>query len=191
MNESEERLIQKAKAGDKDAFGKLVKKYHQKMLYVAYDLMGNYEDAKDLAQETFLRAFLKLSQFQERAQFSTWLYRVLYNLAIDTHRRKKRTPVRSLEETITGDLDRKSIIPDSVIVLPNEQVDNEELGRQINEALDHLTFNQRTAVILRYYHQKSSKEISDVMGCAESTVRIHIFRALAHMKKYLGEYKPD
>ena len=191
MNDSEKRLIQKAKKGDKVAFGKLVEQYRQKLLYVAYDLVGDYDDAKDLAQETFLRAFIKLSQFEERSKFSTWLYRVLYNLAIDSHRKKKRNPKVSLEEKFKEVTDGEKKLPTSAILKPGEDLEREEIARYLDGALEKLTLNQRIAVVMRYYHQKSSKEIAAVMGCAESTVRIHIFRALAHMKKELTEIKPD
>ena len=178
MNDSEKLLIQKAKNGDKVAFGKLVEEYHQKLLYVAYDLVGDYDDAKDLAQETFLRAYVKLSQFEERAKFSTWLYRVLYNLAIDSHRKKKRHPQHSLEETLKEVTDGSYKLPASVILQPGQDLERAETARLLDAALEKLTLNQRIAVVMRYYHQKTSKEISEVMGCAESTVRIHIFRAL-------------
>lgn len=189
MIESEKRLIQKAKNGDKVAFGKLVEEYHQKLLYVAYDLVGDYDEAKDLAQETFLRAWVKLSQFEERSKFSTWLYRVLYNMAIDSHRKKKRNPQHSLEEKLKEVTEGGKKLPASVILQPGEDLERDEVAGQLDAALEKLTLNQRIAVILRYYHQKSSKEIAEVMGCAESTVRIHIFRALAQMRKHLGGAK--
>jgi RNA polymerase sigma-70 factor, ECF subfamily len=191
MIDSEKRLIQKAKQGDKIAFGKLVEEYHQKLLYVAYDLVGDYDEAKDLAQETFLRAYVKLSQFEERSKFSTWLYRILYNLSIDSHRKKKRNPQYSLEEKLRQVTEGGQKMPASVILQPGEDLERDETARQLDSALEKLTLNQRIAVVMRYYHQKSSKEISEVMGCAESTVRIHIFRALAHMRKDLGNLKPE
>ena len=191
MNDSEKRLIQKAKNGDKVAFGKLVEEYHQKLLYVAYDLVGDYDDAKDLAQETFLRAYVKLSQFEERAKFSTWLYRVLYNLAIDSHRKKKRHPQHSLEEKLKEVTDGSKKLPASIILQPGQDLERDETAKQLDAALEKLTLNQRIAVVMRYYHQKTSKEISEVMGCAESTVRIHIFRAMANMRKELGDLKPE
>ena len=191
MNDSEKRLIQKAKNGDKAAFGKLVEEYHQKLLYVAYDLVGDYDDAKDLAQETFLRAYVKLSQFEERAKFSTWLYRVLYNLAIDSHRKKKRHPQHSLEEKLKEVTDGSKKLPASIILQPGQDLERDETAKQLDAALEKLTLNQRIAVVMRYYHQKTSKEISEVMGCAESTVRIHIFRAMANMRKELGDLKPE
>ena len=89
MPDAIKSLIKKAKKGDKGSFGKLVKMHQRSILYLAYDLVGNYEDAKDLAQEAFIRAFEKLKQFEERSQFSTWLNRITVNLAIDFHRKNK------------------------------------------------------------------------------------------------------
>ncbi|NQT25123.1 sigma-70 family RNA polymerase sigma factor, partial [candidate division KSB1 bacterium] len=87
---NEDRIIEDAKQGDRHAFGKLVQKYQSRILALAYDLMGNYDDASDLAQDAFIRAFSRISTFEGRAQFSTWLYRITVNLAMDTHRQRKR-----------------------------------------------------------------------------------------------------
>jgi RNA polymerase sigma-70 factor (ECF subfamily) len=100
MTDPEARIIQDAKSGNNRAFGRLVKKHQERTLFLAYDLMGNYDDAKDLAQETFIRAFQKLSQYEKRAKFSTWLYRITVNLALDTHRKRRRNRMEFLD---TGD----------------------------------------------------------------------------------------
>ena len=98
MIDQDKRLIRDAKSGNRNAFGKLVKKYEKKILYLSYDLVGNYEDAKDLAQEVFIRSFQRLHQFEERSGFSTWVYRITVNLAIDFRRRQSRQRRQSSQD---------------------------------------------------------------------------------------------
>ena len=179
------KLVQAAKSGNRVAFGKLVKKYERKVFYLAFDLVHDYEDAKDIAQDAFIKSFEKLQQFEERAQFSTWLYRITVNLAMDQHRRRKRRPHDSLEENI-HEIERQKKVEQA------EEGQRSELELQTSaqrvkkkKAMAHLSENQRVATVLKYFHQKSSKEIAEVLGCSESTARIHLFRALKNMKKHL------
>lgn len=181
LNES--RLVRDAKRGDRHAFGQLVQHYQSRILALGYDLMGNYEDASDLAQDAFIRAFNRISTFEERARFSTWLYRITVNLAMDTHRRRKRRPTTSFDSVLregTTPMD-----PDSLVLQPTNRLEQIELREHIDAALDHLTENQRVATVLKYYHYHNCREIADVMGCAEGTVRIHLHRALKHLRKAL------
>jgi len=183
--ESDLKLVQSAKAGSKTAFGNLVKKYQQKVYYLAFDLVHDYEDAKDIAQEAFIKSFEKLHQFEERAQFSTWLYRITVNLAMDQHRRRKRRPHESLDDNIK-EIERQK---------KSEQVEEGQRSemelqtsaqrKQIEKALTNLSENQRVATVLKYFYQKSSKEIAEVLGCSESTARIHLFRAMKNLRKHL------
>ena len=186
MPDNDNRLLKKARNGDKTAFGKLVKKYHQKALYLAYDVIGDYDEAKDIAQDAFIRAYTKLGQFEKRARFSTWLYRIVVNLALDNYRKKKRYPLKSLDASIK-EIESQNKEFDNISIKPDKLVEFDETQVKLDEALNELTENQKTATILRYFHQKSSKEIADIMGCAESTVRIHIHRALGNLKKYLDK----
>ena len=183
--ESDRHLVHSAKAGKNEAFGKLAKKYQNKVFYLAYDLVGDYEDAKDIAQESFIRAFEKLTQFEERAQFSTWLYRITVNLAMDLHRRRKRRPHESLEDNIREIERQKKVEQDEEGRRSEMQLQTSAQRRQLEKALDKLSEHQRVATVLKYFHQKSSKEIAEVLGCSENTARIHLFRALRNMKKHL------
>lgn len=175
MTGQDKRLIREAKSGNKQAFGRLAMMYHKKVLFLSYDLMGNYEDAKDLAQEVFLKAYERLSQFQERARFSTWLYRITVNMAFDIHRLKKRNKKRPLRTNL------------SESSIPNNPMEKLEQSEQIETALDKLSMNQRTATVLKYFHGNTTKEIAEMMGCAEGTVRNHIFRALSNLRKHIGK----
>lgn len=183
MDFHESRLIRDAKLGNRHAFGRLVLRYQNRILALAYDLMGNYEDASDLAQEAFIRAFDRLSTFEERARFSTWLYRITVNLAMDVHRRRKRRPSTSFDSVLRQG--NTPVDPDSLVQQPTDRLEQKELREHINEALANLTENQRTATVLKYFHYQSCREIAEVMGCAEGTVRIHLHRALKHLRRAL------
>lgn len=183
--ESDQQLVQAAKAGNRAAFGKLAIKYQNKVFYLAFDLVGDYEDAKDIAQEAFIRAFEKLAQFEERAQFSTWLYRITVNLAMDSHRRRKRKPHEPLEENIR-EIERQKKVEQNEEGLRSETLlQNVAQRKQLEVALQKLSNHQRVATVLKYFHQKSSREIAAVLDCSESTVRIHLFRALRNLRKHL------
>lgn len=183
--ESDLKLVQEAKSGDRAAFGALVKKYQQKVFYLAFDMIHDYEDAKDISQEAFIKAFEKLHQFEERAQFSTWLYRITVNLAMDQHRRRKRRPQDPLDDKIQ-DIERQKNVEQAEEGRRSElELQTTAQRQQIDKALEHLSDNQRVATVLKYFHQKSSKEIAQVLGCSESTARIHLFRAMKNMKKHL------
>ncbi|MBN1465914.1 sigma-70 family RNA polymerase sigma factor [candidate division KSB1 bacterium] len=183
--ESDLKLVQSAKAGNQTAFGTLVKKYQQKVFYLAFDLVHDYDDARDIAQEAFIKSFEKLQQFEERAQFSTWLYRIAVNLAMDQHRRRKRRPHESLEDNIR-EIERQKKVEQTEEGQRSEmELQTSAQRRQIDKALTALSKNQRAATVLKYFHQKSSKEIAEILGCSESTARIHLFRAMKNLRKQL------
>ncbi len=182
----DEKFIAEAKAGNKRAFGKLIKNHQKQVLFLAFDLIGNYEDAKDLAQDVFIKSFEKIDQFQHKAEFSTWLYRITVNLAMDIHRKRKRRTQRLLDQPFNDNhpenwngLNHPS--HDPVVRMENR----DELENCINQ----LSINQRTATVLKYFHHRTTKEIAEMMGCTESTVRNHIFRALANMKRLMENTK--
>ena len=175
MTGRERRLIQAAKQGDRTAFGKLVQAYQERILYLAFDLMGNYDDAKDLAQEAFIRAYQKLKLFEERSTFSTWLYRITVNLAMDTHRKHQKKQMVSIETHTNPYADSTG----------DRSVEREETRAQFDKALESLSASQRTAVVLKYFHEREPKEIAEMMGCTQGTVRNHLFRAMQKLKKQL------
>ena len=101
MKDKDKQLLLKAKKGNKQAFGKLVLKYQDKVLYLAYDLVGDYSSAQDIAQNAFLRAYKGLTDFKEKSSFSTWLYRIVVNLSIDYRRAQSRRRIVSIDELLS------------------------------------------------------------------------------------------
>lgn len=171
---SEQRLVEKAKRGNKNAFDKLVKIYQDQILYLAYDYSGDYDQAKDIAQDVFLKAYQKLSSFQAKSKFSTWLYRIAVNTCIDYLRKNERfaDPVK-INNKIKN-------TPDGT------DNDRQDLNDVIEYAVSQLSENQRSSIILKYYQNKTTDEIANILNCDVNTVRVHIFRAIQKMKKILN-----
>ncbi len=185
MNSDAEQIILEAKAGDKRAFNMLVTQHQKRVLYLAYDLLGDWDEAKDVAQEVFVKAYQKLDTFEERSRFSTWIYRITTNLCIDIQRKRKRNRTEPIEKSGPDgklNLNQKLSEPPKIEAL----LENTQLRRQLEEALTQLSINQKTAISLRYFQEFSTTEIAETMGCSENTVRIHIFRGIKKLKTILG-----
>ena len=169
----ETELIRKAKRGDREAFSVLVERYQRRVIGVAFAVVHNSEDALELAQETFVRAYENLDSFESRSSFSTWLYRIAANLAIDLRRRERRHSFVRGEEA-ESEIDRlPSSIGDSFA-----EFSRGELNRRLRAALDELTPEHRAVILLREVEGLSYDEISDILQCPRGTVmsRLHYAR---------------
>ena len=183
------KLVKKAKMGDSKAFGRLVRRYQKKALYLAYDMVGNYTDAQDIAQNAFFQAFKNIRSFQEKSTFSTWLYRIIANAAIDFQRSKKRRQASSLNQP-AYDEDQQIEVMDT---LPEtgysvaEKIERADLSRLIRELAEQLPPQQRAAFVLKYFHEKTTAEIAEILSCDSVTVRGHILRATLKLRKKLKD----
>lgn len=188
IKDTDWQLLSKARQGNKKAFGQLVEKYQDKALYLALDLIGNFDDAQDIAQNAFLKAFEKLSDFKGQSAFSTWLYRIVVNLAIDHRRaevRRHRYVIKTFDENI-GLLNAHD--PE---ILPDRKAETENYHELIKKMIHELPEQQRIAFTLRHYHGMSMKDIAEVIQCQPGTVRSHIFRALNTIREKLNEMEND
>ena len=169
----ETELLERARNGDSQAFGLLVERYQRRVVGVAQAVVHNQDDAIELAQETFVRAYENLAKFESRSSFSTWLYRIAANLSIDFRRREGRHQVLR-GEAAENEINR----------LPSPQGDSyqetvrTELSRRINEALKELTPEHRAVILLREVEGLSYDEISEVLQVPRGTVmsRLHYAR---------------
>jgi RNA polymerase sigma-70 factor (ECF subfamily) len=181
----ETELIQRAKNGDPRAFGVLVERYQRRVTGVAFAVVHNQEDALELAQETFIRAYENIAGFESRSSFSTWLYRIAANLAIDFRRREGRHTVLRGDDA-ENELSR---IPSNRGDSFNE-ASRRELSARIREALKELTPEHRAVILLREVEGLSYDEISEVLQCPRGTVmsRLHYARnRLRGILKDVGE----
>ncbi len=190
IKESDTKLVKKTKLGDRQAFGKLVKRYQNKVLYLAYDLIGNYTDAQDVAQNVFLQAFQNIVYFRDEASFSTWIYKITTNAAIDFQRSRKRRKAIFIDPTIRDDQQNLSIenIEDPYQSV-EKKIENADLGDLISRTVESLSPQQKSAFVLKYFHNKSTEEIAKIIDCDPVTVRGHILRATLKLRKKLKDEK--
>lgn len=182
---SDEALVARSKNGDADAFEELVSLYERKIYTVAYRIMGNHEDANDLAQEAFLRAFQSIGNFRGEASFLTWMCRIVTNLCRDELRKKYRTQIESLDEEITlGEGEVKKQVASSEPG-PAELYEKKELQEKIQELINTLSPEFRLALVLRDIQGFTYEEIAEQLECSLGTVKSRINRARKYLKDKL------
>jgi RNA polymerase sigma-70 factor (ECF subfamily) len=183
---SDEELVALARNGDRQAFEEIVERHKQKAYRIAFDFARDREEAKDLSQEAFLRAYTHLGKFDGRSAFYTWFYRILVNACLDYKRRKQRTSVEEFNETVENQFEpsqaaQKLPSPDQVVLAG-------QLSRKVDAALEALPPKQRTAFILKNNQGLSIREIAEMMQTAEGTVKVHLHRAVTALRRSLAEF---
>ena len=152
------------------------------LLAEAYRVIGQEEDARDVAQETFLRAFRALPGFKGQAKFSSWLYRIALNLCRDWIRRKKRAPLVEMPEGVdVAEMAAESGPTESI----EDLVARQEMSRIVAEGMKLLPEEQRTAIVLKEYHGLTFQEIADLQGCPLSTVKTRLYQGLSVLRRHL------
>ncbi len=187
--ESDLSLIEKAKHGDVEAYKTIVLRYQSKAYSIAKNVIKNPSDAEDIVQEAFIKAYRNLAGFRGDSSFYTWFYRIIFNLAIDLSRKKYRHV-----ETGVGDsfelskLKNNSTLNDnfqSKMEGPEEIVYRSELQEQINKALNELSAEHRTMIVLREVDGFSYNEISEIAGCSLGTVMSRLHHARKKLQQAL------
>jgi RNA polymerase sigma-70 factor (ECF subfamily) len=175
-SDAHHQLVSRFLAGDERAFNDIVLLYQKPVYQVAFRMVRNHQDAQDLAQEVFVRAYSGLKKFKYEASLFTWLYRVTVNLAINFARRERFKQFVSLFDV--GDL-----LPSKDD--PQAALQRDELSRQIDQAVVKLPPRQRAVFVLRHYHDLPHAEIAKIVGRTEGAVKANYFQALAKLKKFL------
>ena len=173
MESSDRELVHKCQTGEMSAFQELVSRYHQKVYMVILGLLRNRDDALEVAQETFFRAYRKINSFQGGSSFYTWIYRIAVNLAIDAQRRQKRNPL-DFRESMDGLLESQGEMARD----PFADVHDKELRQNLISAINDLTPEHKAVIVLRTIEGLSYKDIGEILGCSEGTVmsRLHYAR---------------
>lgn len=184
MTWTDEELVARSKGGDTESFNQLVRRWERPIFALAYRTLGREEDARDVTQETFLRAFRALSGFKGDAKFSSWLYRIALNLCRDWMRKERRAPLVAVPEGV----DVEQLAAERQHTASVEDLAaRAELSRGVAAAMEHLPAEQRTAIILKEYHGLTFQEIADMMNCPLSTVKTRVYQGLTLLRRHLAE----
>ena len=189
---TDEVLISRVQSGDTRAFDALIERYKGKLYATIYHMTSNHEDAADLLQETFLRAYKALPKFKREAKFSTWCYRIAVNVTINHIRQQKNRAAMSLD---SFDLDAHELdeFRDTSSPHPSESgaAREEELSRMhvaLNDAIQSLSEKHRAAVVMHDDQGMTHAQIAEVMGVPEGTVKTRLFHAHKLLQKKLARF---
>jgi RNA polymerase sigma-70 factor (ECF subfamily) len=182
MTRTDEELVALSMGGDADSFNQLILRWERPIYALAYRVIGREEDARDVCQETFLRAFRALPGFKGQAKFSSWLYRIALNLCRDWIRRHRRAPVMQMPEGM--DL-VEAVAEAGPVESIEDLVARKQLSAVVEEAMKLLPEEQRTAIILKEYHGMTFQEIADLQGCPLSTVKTRLYQGLTVLRRHL------
>ena len=182
MASTDEELVARSIGGDLDSFNQLVLRWERPIYALAYRVIGREEDARDVCQETFLRAFRALGGFKGQAKFSSWLYRITLNLCRDWIRRERRQPLALTPEGVDlVELAGEAEDTESI----EELVARKEIGAAVAKAMALLPEEQRTAIVLKEYHGLTFQEIADMLDCPLSTVKTRLYQGLTVLRRQL------
>ncbi|HTV76331.1 MAG TPA: sigma-70 family RNA polymerase sigma factor [Candidatus Baltobacteraceae bacterium] len=186
--EQESELVRRARKGDLEAYDDLVKRYQERIYATIYHMTSNHEDANDLAQESFIKAFQALKSFKGGSSFYTWLYRIAVNKTINFLKQRKNRTHMSLNDidfNAEHDPDLMALISDKT---PRREAGLTELQKKLNEALLKLSEPHRLVVVLHDVQGQSHEEIAEIMDCNIGTVRSRLFYARQQMQAELADY---
>ena len=169
MSLDESRLIVRAKEGDANAFAALLRQHQEMALRVAFQIVGDWDDAEDVCQESFIKVYRHLGRYRARHKFSTWLYRIVTHTAIDLLRRQQRT--------------QRTELPDDVPVASREEATDWQLS--LEKVLSELTPKQRSAFVLRDLQGFPLEEVAEILDCSGITARVHLHQARKRLRQRL------
>jgi RNA polymerase sigma-70 factor (ECF subfamily) len=185
---SDEELMMKCRNGDMSAFELLVMRYKDLIINFIYRSIGDYHRAEELSQETFLRVFKSASRYEPKCQFKNWIYLIATNLCRNEIRNRQRRNTVFFDDLVPEDEDvNYSSLMMDVRNLPDELYEKKEQHLMIQQAINRLPENQRTALLLVTYQNMRYEEIAEVLDCSVSAVKSLIHRARQTMKKLLME----
>jgi|SRR5690242_15499636 RNA polymerase sigma-70 factor, ECF subfamily len=175
-------VVARARQGDEEAFRVLVEQHSRSVFRLAYRMTGNEQDAEDVVQESFLRAYKQLGRFESRANFGTWIYRITANCCVDLMRARQARRDQSRGES----LDAAAQLPSTGGPGPERLAESAEIDRQVQDALAALSPLERAAFSLRHYEGRSIDEISAALGLGTSAAKHSVFRAVKKLRAALA-----
>ena len=183
MELTDATFVARARSGDSDAFRVLTERHGRALFRLAFRMTGNEQDAEDVVQESFLRAYRQLGKFDERASFGTWLYRIVANCSLDLVRSKKRRS-EHLAQTDPEMDDPMASLPSSDPT-PERMALSGEVRERVAEAMNGLSATERTAFVLRHFEGMCIEEVSRVLECQPGAAKHSVFRAVQKLRRAL------
>lgn len=181
-------LISRCQAGDTRAFDELVTRYRNRVFAMVYHLVHNEQDAWDLAQDGFVKAWKNIGRFRGESSFYTWLYRIVTNVAIDALRKKQIQSGQEFDETIQlSDIEPTNSLVPKAEVLPFKKMEHGELRARIDAAITKLTPEHRTVILLKEMEGLQYHEIAETVGCSIGTVMSRLFYARRKLQTLLKD----
>ena len=188
----DDELIREAQKGQRAAFDALVRRYDQSVLRLALHMLGNEQDAQDVHQEAFIKAYRHLGNFRFECSFYTWLYRIVTNLCLDQLRRRKsrREDPATVLDASGDEMDlMANITDDRAMANPARELDRKVMSEKIAEALDKLTPRERTVFELKHYQGLKLRTIGEMLSTTEETAKNTLFRATRKLRANLAELR--
>jgi RNA polymerase sigma-70 factor (ECF subfamily) len=173
--EAERGAIEACRRGEREAFDRLVLRYQRDVYRLCYRYVNNHEDANDLAQEVFLKAWRGISRFRGESSFSTWLYRIAVNACLN---------FRALRRPVTQELPEGLSDPAAGAAA---RVEDEDEARRVRAAVTRLPEKQRATLILKVYHELTHEEVAGILGSTVGTVKANLFHALGNLRRLMAE----
>lgn len=185
MDEITTDTIRDAQQGDKTAFHNIVESYSSRIYSIAYQIVGNSPDARDILQDVFIRLYQSLEKYDAQYKFSSWLYRMTVNVSIDYRRRNSRRRIVSL----WGILDQSVFKDDTSHI--EEQTEHNELKGAIHKLIKVLSVQQQKVFVLRDLQGFATAEVAEILHCSQATVRVHLAHARQKIRDALIKYYPE
>ena len=182
---SDEDLMRRTQLGDKQAFSLLYERYSASVLSYLYRMLGNVEDVESIGQEVFLRAFRFAPTYRYPQKFSTWLFTITRNLAINQSRRRKRSPIRNITDLNLEGIDMSGD-PYQVAAHATDDVEKREEIARVLQALDGLPTDQKEVIVLGVFQDLSYAEMEDITGTKAVTLRSRMFHGLRRLARITG-----
>jgi RNA polymerase sigma-70 factor (ECF subfamily) len=181
-------LVRRCQQGDTAAFNELVTRYRGKVFAMIYNMVHNEQDAWDLAQDGFLKAWKSIARFRGQSSFYTWLYRIMMNVTIDSLRRKQVGGETEFDDSIgLANIDPHAVTAPKAAVLPHEKVSGDEIRARIDAAVTRLTPEHRAVILMREIEGLEYQEIADALDCSIGTVMSRLFYARKKMQSMLRD----
>jgi RNA polymerase sigma-70 factor (ECF subfamily) len=187
------KLVQKTLAGHRPAFDELIRRYQRQAVAVSYRLLGSTQDALEVTQDAFLKAYIKLRSLQKPEAFGGWLMRIVSNLSLNFRRGRKSRSQLPLDDllasTDNASADRRSVGNLAIgNVDPAHQLESAEMGQCLRHALRQLPDKQRSAIILFTIEQMPQKQVAQMLNCSVEAVKWHVFQGRKKLKEILKDY---